>query len=99
MHKQISSGTYDSPNWDIVRCAKLAARVYAPLGTRMALGDHVRVCRAFVEAFKWAEAEGRIEGMSVTTSGSEEEDEDSEDIEDEGGQTMEIDNGTFRAPK
>lgn len=76
MHKQISSGTYDSPNWDIVRCAKLAARVYAPLGTRMALGDHVRVCRAFVEAFKWAEAEGRIEGMSVTTSGSEEEDED-----------------------
>ena len=38
----------------------------------MALGDYVRVSRAFVEAFKWAEAEGRIEN-GFTTSGSEEE--------------------------
>lgn len=74
MQRQISSGTFDSPSWDIVRCAKLAARIYAPLGTHMALGEYVRVCRAFVEAFKWAEAEGRIDG-STTTSGSEEEDE------------------------
>ena len=42
----------DSPSWNLVRIAKLAARVYAPLGTRMSLGDYVRVERAFLEAFK-----------------------------------------------
>jgi glycerol-3-phosphate O-acyltransferase/dihydroxyacetone phosphate acyltransferase len=30
----------------------MAARLYAPLGTRMSLGDYVRVVRAFVEGFK-----------------------------------------------
>lgn len=80
MQRQISAGTYDAPSWDIVRCAKLAARVYAPLGTHMALGEHVRVCRAFVEAFKWAEAEGKADGSATagggTTSGEDEEDEE-----------------------
>ncbi|KAJ7079098.1 hypothetical protein B0H15DRAFT_924617 [Mycena belliarum] len=52
---QISSGTIDSPSWDLVRVAKLAARIYVPLGTRMSLGDHVRVVRTFLEAFKAAE--------------------------------------------
>ncbi|KAF7376296.1 PlsC domain-containing protein [Mycena sanguinolenta] len=55
MHEQISSGTIDSPSWDLVRVAKLAARIYAPLGTRMTLGDHVRVVRAFLAAFKTAD--------------------------------------------
>ena len=35
--------------------AKLAARIYAPLGTGMSLGDYVRVVRTFLEAFKLAE--------------------------------------------
>lgn len=35
--------------------AKLAARIYAPLGTEMSLGDYVRVVRTFLEAFKLAE--------------------------------------------
>ncbi|KAJ7747381.1 hypothetical protein B0H16DRAFT_1555792 [Mycena metata] len=52
MHAQISSGTIDSPSWDLVRISKLAARMYAPLGTRMSLGDHVRVVRTFLEALK-----------------------------------------------
>jgi glycerol-3-phosphate O-acyltransferase/dihydroxyacetone phosphate acyltransferase len=52
MHQQISCGTIDSPSWDLVRIAKLAARIYAPLGTRMSLGDHVRVVRTFLEALK-----------------------------------------------
>ncbi|KAJ7647106.1 hypothetical protein FB45DRAFT_998368 [Roridomyces roridus] len=52
MYEQISSGTIDAPSWDVVRLGKLAARIYAPLGTRMRLGDHVRVVRAFIEAFK-----------------------------------------------
>ena len=75
VHQQISSGTIDAPSWDIIRCAKLATRMYAPLGTRMALGDYVRLCRAFVEAFKYADVEGRVEN-STATSGSEEEDEE-----------------------
>ncbi|KAF8628874.1 hypothetical protein AX15_003661 [Amanita polypyramis BW_CC] len=52
MHQIISSGTIDSPTWDLVRTAKLAARIYVPLGTYMTLGDHVRVIRAFLETFK-----------------------------------------------
>jgi hypothetical protein len=55
MHQQISSGTLDSPSWNLVRTAKLAARIYAPLGTHMTLGDHVRVVKTFLEAFKDSE--------------------------------------------
>jgi glycerol-3-phosphate O-acyltransferase / dihydroxyacetone phosphate acyltransferase len=52
MHQQITSGTLDSPSWDLVRTAKLAARIYAPLGTMMSLGDYIRIVRTFLEAFK-----------------------------------------------
>lgn len=52
MHDQISSGTIDAPSWGLVRTAKLTARMYAPLGTRMRLGDYIRVTRAFLEVFK-----------------------------------------------
>lgn len=52
LHEKISGGTLDSPSWDLIRTAKLAARMYAPLGTMMSLGDHVRIIRAFLEAFK-----------------------------------------------
>ncbi|KAH7920538.1 hypothetical protein BV22DRAFT_1039733 [Leucogyrophana mollusca] len=55
MHQQISARTIDAPSWDLVRCAKLATRIYVPLGTRMSLGDYVRVTRTFVEAFKASE--------------------------------------------
>ncbi|KAF8586687.1 hypothetical protein K439DRAFT_1340225 [Ramaria rubella] len=52
MADQISAGTLDAPSWDVISTAKTAARIYAPLGTNMTLGDHVRVVRAFVEGFK-----------------------------------------------
>jgi len=52
LHEKISSGTYDSPSWDLIRTAKLASRIYAPLGTLMSLGDHVRLSRSFLELFK-----------------------------------------------
>ncbi|KAH8119546.1 hypothetical protein DFH11DRAFT_1838871 [Phellopilus nigrolimitatus] len=70
MQRQISAGTFDAPSWDI--------RIYAPLGTRMALGEYVRLCRTFVEVFKWAEhAETLDVGVAgASTSGSEEEDEE-----------------------
>ncbi|CCM05446.1 uncharacterized protein FIBRA_07665 [Fibroporia radiculosa] len=64
MHQQISSGTLDAPSWKLIRNAKLAARIYAPLGTTMSLGDYVRVVRTFLEAFKLAE-------QPVSESGSE----------------------------
>lgn len=56
MHQLISSQTIDAPSWDLIRSAKLAARIYAPLGTSMTLGDFVRVTRTFVEGFKLSEA-------------------------------------------
>lgn len=55
MQKIISAGTLDSPTWDLIRSAKLAARMYAPLGTLMTLGDYVRLIRQFLDAFKNAE--------------------------------------------
>ena len=54
IHDKISSGTFDSPSWDFIRTAKLAAHMYAPLGTYMSLGDHVRLSCTFLEAFKVA---------------------------------------------
>jgi glycerol-3-phosphate O-acyltransferase/dihydroxyacetone phosphate acyltransferase len=52
MHEDISTGTLDSPSWEILRSAKLAARIYAPLGTRMSLGDFVRLVKTYIDAFK-----------------------------------------------
>lgn len=51
MQTQISAGTIDAPSWDTVRVSKLAARMYAPLGTQMALSDFVRVWRVFADGF------------------------------------------------
>jgi glycerol-3-phosphate O-acyltransferase / dihydroxyacetone phosphate acyltransferase len=67
MQSQISSGTIYAPNWNTVRVSKLAARMYAPLGTRMTLGDHVRVTRVFADAFsgriprKWEDVKDKNE--------------------------------------
>jgi len=66
IHDKISSGTFDSPSWDFIRTAKLAARMYAPLGTFMSLGDHVRLSCTFLEAFKAAyEADTKGEDSEV----------------------------------
>lgn len=78
MQRQIASGTYDAPSWSLIRAAKLAARMYAPLGTQMSLGDYVRVVRACVEAFKWAEGSGFVND-AATTSGEEKEPEDEDE--------------------
>jgi glycerol-3-phosphate O-acyltransferase/dihydroxyacetone phosphate acyltransferase len=52
MHRQIATGTFDAPSWDLIRAAKTAAPIYAPLGTAMSLGYYVRVTRTFLEVFK-----------------------------------------------
>jgi hypothetical protein len=58
MHRQIATGTFDSPSWDFIRTAKMATSTYAPLGTAMSLGDYVRVTRTFLESFKAAHLPG-----------------------------------------
>lgn len=71
MQEQISSGTIDAPSWDLIRSAKLASRMYAPLGTRMSLGDYIRLTRAFVEAFKASErplGDGEANGRDEYTT-------------------------------
>lgn len=68
-------GTLSAPSWRLIRNAKLAAHIYAPLGTQMSLGDYVRVTRMFLEALKMSEAkdagmergsasEGEMEGVT-----------------------------------
>lgn len=52
MHDSISANTFDAPSWEIIIAARMAARLYVPLGTRMSLGDYVRVTKTFSEAFK-----------------------------------------------
>ncbi|KAG6830459.1 hypothetical protein H0H92_000612 [Tricholoma furcatifolium] len=74
MHDVISSGTIDSPTWDLIRTAKLAARIYAPLGTRMSLGDHVRTIRSFIDALRPEEAQ-------ETRRSSDEDEEDLHELE------------------
>lgn len=51
MRRQISQGTVDAPSWEILRSAKCAANIYAPLGTRMSLGDYVRLVKAYIDVF------------------------------------------------
>lgn len=48
--EQIRTGTLDAPSWSLLRCANTARRLYAPLGTQMPLGEHVRLTQRFVDA-------------------------------------------------
>lgn len=55
----------DAPSWEILRSAKCAANIYAPLGTRMSLGDYVRLVKAYIDVFALAHApvsQGEDEG-------------------------------------
>lgn len=67
MGEQIRSGTLDSPSWEYIRAGNTARRLYAPLGTRLSLGDHVRLTGRFVDVFanrKRADFElGDLEGI------------------------------------
>ncbi|KAF8319404.1 hypothetical protein DL93DRAFT_2053699 [Clavulina sp. PMI_390] len=68
---QLSSGTIDAPSWEIVRVSKTATRMYAPFGTKMSLGDWVRVVRAFVGGFSGEDhghGEGNAEGKDKDES-------------------------------
>jgi glycerol-3-phosphate O-acyltransferase / dihydroxyacetone phosphate acyltransferase len=66
MHRQIATGTFDAPSWGLIRAAKMATPIYAPLGTAMSLGDYVRVTRSFLEVFK----AGHLPDPSTSSMGS-----------------------------
>ncbi|KZT41430.1 hypothetical protein SISSUDRAFT_278889 [Sistotremastrum suecicum HHB10207 ss-3] len=67
MQSQISMGTIDAPSWDVVKVSKTAAKLYAPLGTLMSLGDYVRVVRTFVSAFAATQRGHKEHAPSVLT--------------------------------
>lgn len=53
----------------MITVARTAARLYAPLGTNMTLGDYVRVIKTFIEGFKksdktWEQARPRSSSRS-----------------------------------
>ena len=52
LQDSITSGILEAPKWDLIRSAKLASRMYAPVGTLMSLGEYVRLTRKFLEVFK-----------------------------------------------
>ncbi|EIW83042.1 hypothetical protein CONPUDRAFT_164054 [Coniophora puteana RWD-64-598 SS2] len=79
LHSQISTHTFDAPSWDLIRSARLAARIYAPLGTRMSLGDWVRVTRVWLEAFKASEVHGKHNGAPAP-SGALSDDEETPEV-------------------
>ncbi|BGP20615.1 hypothetical protein JCM10213_007151 [Rhodosporidiobolus nylandii] len=56
---QIRSGILDAPSWSFLRLANTARRLYAPLGTRLTLGDHVRLTQRFVDSLAGKRAEKR----------------------------------------
>ncbi|GAA5938496.1 hypothetical protein JCM1841_006046 [Sporobolomyces salmonicolor] len=60
----IRSGILDAPSWSYIRLANTCRRLYAPLGTKLSLGDHVRLTQRFVDALagkmavrRWEESE------------------------------------------
>lgn len=67
----IRQGILDAPSWSLLRAANTARRLYAPLGTKVELGTHVRLTQRFVEGLMsgraekdWSESE-REGGASV----------------------------------
>ncbi|SCZ97878.1 BZ3500_MvSof-1268-A1-R1_Chr3-3g06429 [Microbotryum saponariae] len=46
---EIRSGILDAPSWTYIRAANTCRRLYAPLGTKLGLGEHVRLTQRFVE--------------------------------------------------
>lgn len=55
LQERIRSGILEAPTWEHIRNAKVAARLYAPLGTMMPLGEYVRLSRRFADVFASAD--------------------------------------------
>ncbi|KAI8450998.1 hypothetical protein BY996DRAFT_4586619 [Phakopsora pachyrhizi] len=51
LSEQIRSGTLDSPSWEFIKAGNMARTIYAPFGTRIGLGPHIRLTQKFVDVF------------------------------------------------
>ncbi|GAA5977167.1 hypothetical protein JCM11641_003864 [Rhodosporidiobolus odoratus] len=65
----IRSGILDSPSWETLRLAHTARRLYAPLGTKLTLGDHVRLTQRFIDGLEGKRAERRWDGTEDEEKG------------------------------
>ncbi|CAG8810896.1 24572_t:CDS:2 [Gigaspora margarita] len=64
MEETIRSNTLDSPDWQILRIAHTARKLYAgDLGTRISLAEYVRLTKKFVNALANANEESSEEGQ------------------------------------
>lgn len=70
--EQIRAATLDAPSWKVLRVAHTARRLYAPFGTQLALGDHVRLTQRFVDALSgkravvgWKEAGSVVRALKT----------------------------------
>jgi len=63
--EKIRSGTLDSPSWDLIKAANMARTLYAPFGTQLSLGTHIRLTQRFVDVFA-----GRAPSSSCSSSSS-----------------------------
>ncbi|POV99950.1 hypothetical protein PSTT_13457 [Puccinia striiformis] len=63
--EKIRSGTLDSPSWDLIKAANMARTLYAPFGTQLSLGAHIRLTQRFVDVFA-----GRTLSSSSSSSSS-----------------------------
>lgn len=61
----IRSGTLYAPSWLFIRLGNSARRLYAPLGTALSLGEHVRLTKQFVELFVGREGEEKSEVVAT----------------------------------
>ncbi|KAA1064440.1 hypothetical protein PGT21_003047 [Puccinia graminis f. sp. tritici] len=61
--EKIRAGTLDSPSWDLIKAANMARTLYAPFGTQLSLGTHIRLTQRFVDVFA-----GRTPSPSSTPS-------------------------------
>ncbi|CAG8594572.1 hypothetical protein C2G38_2248294 [Gigaspora rosea] len=64
MEETIRSNTLDSPDWQILRIAHTARKLYAgDLGTRISLAEYVRLTKKFIDALTNADEESSEEGQ------------------------------------
>jgi glycerol-3-phosphate O-acyltransferase/dihydroxyacetone phosphate acyltransferase len=63
---KIRSGTLDSKSWEIIRLAHTARRLYAPLGTKLSLGEYVRLTQRFVKIFEESKESQLVKDLKVS---------------------------------
>lgn len=66
--EKIRSGTLDSPSWELIKAANMARTLYAPFGTRLGLGTHIRLTQRFVDVFSGRNLPSSSASLSSSSS-------------------------------